>query len=225
MKMTNFINSIPTLKDRWELAQKRTETETQRIVARLGENNTITSTFNAYGTINNDMLMSLNQYVSNTENKTLEVNVNSYGGDFVAGVGIYNTLRNDGRPVITNNMGLAASAASIIYLAGEERNAFEQSTVMMHNARMITAGGAKQLRRDADKMETIDKQIEEIVSNRTTIKREQMLEMFENDTFVDAKDQVELGITNTIIPTNKQFDNKTIRDEILAVMKEQYFKE
>ncbi|NCP40670.1 MAG: Clp protease ClpP, partial [Rhodoferax sp.] len=66
--------------------------------------------------------------------RDITVNLNSPGGDFFEGVAIYNLLRQHQAKVTVNVMGLAASAASIIAMAGDDINMGEGSFLMIHNA-------------------------------------------------------------------------------------------
>lgn len=88
---------------------------------------------------------------------TLYVRIHSPGGRASDGVAIGNLLRNHKAKVITVVDGLAASAASVIAIAGDEIVMCPGSQMMLHDASVATYGNAAQLRRDA---EWIDKQSE-----------------------------------------------------------------
>lgn len=62
------------------------------------------------------------------------IHINSGGGDMYAGVSIYNRLRELGAEIVTVCDGLAASAASVIFMAGDVRRVFAGSNVMIHSA-------------------------------------------------------------------------------------------
>lgn len=86
---------------------------------------------------------------------TLYVRIHSPGGSAGDGVAISNLLRNHRANVVTVVDGLAASAASVIAIAGDEVVMCPGSQMMIHDASLWTGGNAAQLRRDAD---WIDKQ-------------------------------------------------------------------
>ena len=88
---------------------------------------------------------------------TLYVRIHSPGGRAGEGVAIGNLLRNHKATVVTVVDGLAASAASVIAIAGDEVVMCPGSQMMLHDASMATWGNAAQLRRDA---EWINKQSE-----------------------------------------------------------------
>lgn len=62
------------------------------------------------------------------------IHINSGGGDMYAGVSIYNRLRELGGEIVTVCDGLAASAASVIFMAGDVRRVFAGSNIMIHSA-------------------------------------------------------------------------------------------
>ncbi|HEC0958195.1 TPA: Clp protease ClpP, partial [Klebsiella pneumoniae] len=72
--------------------------------------------------------------------KDVVVNINSPGGDFFEGVAIYNLLREHPGRVTVQVMGLAASAASVIAMAGDEILMGDGSFLMIHNAWAVAIG-------------------------------------------------------------------------------------
>lgn len=62
------------------------------------------------------------------------IHINSGGGDMYAGVSIFNRLRELGAEIVTVCDGLAASAASVIFMAGDIRRVFAGSNIMVHSA-------------------------------------------------------------------------------------------
>lgn len=80
----------------------------------------------------------------------ITVRLNSPGGDSIQGVAIGNLLRNHKATVTVVVDGLAASAASIIAIAGDEVVMSPGSQMMIHDPWFFTMGNAKELRQDAD---------------------------------------------------------------------------
>ena len=64
---------------------------------------------------------------------SVDVEINSPGGDVFAGLAIYNGLRNSGKKINVKVLGLAASAASLIAMAGDTIEMPENSFMMIHN--------------------------------------------------------------------------------------------
>lgn len=80
----------------------------------------------------------------------ITVRLNSPGGDAIQGVAIANLLRNHKASVTVVVDGLAASAASVIAIAGDEVVMSPGSQLMVHDPWFYTVGNAKELRQDAD---------------------------------------------------------------------------
>ena len=91
--------------------------------------------------------------------KDLNIYINSPGGDVFAGVAIYNMLkRYSGKKEVYVD-GLAASAASIIAMAGDTINIPENAYLMIHNAWTVVWGNAKELLKEVELLENIDNTI------------------------------------------------------------------
>jgi len=73
------------------------------------------------------------------------VHINSPGGDFFEGVAIYNQLRSHPAPVTVHVLGLAASAASIIAMAGDTIHMGEGAFLMIHNAHSLAIGNVSSI--------------------------------------------------------------------------------
>lgn len=71
---------------------------------------------------------------------SITVHINSVGGDLYAGIAIYNRLKSLPANVVTINDGLAASAGSIIFQAGNTRKVHPGSNIMVHQAMGLLIG-------------------------------------------------------------------------------------
>src|SRR5690606_10773199 len=125
------------------------------------------------------------------------VPINSLGGDVFAANAIFNELMRHELPVETRVDGVAASAASLIFMAGDERIMPENATLMVHNAWTIAAGTADELR---DTAEMMDKVREGIVSayRRSGQSEESVVEMMDATTWMTALDAQALGFCTAI---------------------------
>lgn len=98
---------------------------------------------------------------------TLTVRLNSPGGDYFEGVAIYNALRNHAAQVVVQVDGLAASAASVIAMAGDRLVMGRGTQLMIHNARTLAMGTAPDLRATADLLAKIDGDIAEFYAAKS----------------------------------------------------------
>lgn len=123
-------------------------------------------------------------------NKDVVVNLNSPGGDAFEGIAIYNLLRAHPAKVTVNVLGLAASAASIIAMAGDQINMGLGSLMMVHNAWGVTVGNRHDLRDAASRLEEIDAALADIYEARTGVKRAEIVKLMDAETFMGASDAV-----------------------------------
>jgi ATP-dependent Clp protease protease subunit len=121
------------------------------------------------------------------------VRVNSPGGVADEGIAIYNALKRYPGGVDTHNDALAASAASIVFLAGENRYAGQGSRFMIHRALTIDIGNASQLRKTADTLETYDSSLVEIYSEYMSESPEEILALMEAESWYGVDAAVEHG--------------------------------
>lgn len=92
------------------------------------------------------------------------IRINSPGGVADEGIAIYNAIKRYSAGADTVVDALAASAASVIALAGDKRTTSSGARWMIHRALTIEMGNASQLRKTADTLETYDQSIVEIYS-------------------------------------------------------------
>ena len=125
--------------------------------------------------------------------KPVVVNLNSPGGDFFEGVAIYNLLRMHSAKVTVNVMGIAASAASVIVMAGDEINMGEGAHLMIHNAWTVVAGNRHDMMEAAAYLEPFDNAMRDMYAARTGIDAKEVASMMDGETFISASDAVAKG--------------------------------
>lgn len=95
------------------------------------------------------------------------VNVNSPGGSYFEGAAIYTLLQQYSGKVIVNVLGVAASAASVIAMAGDEIRISPAAGIMIHNAQAMIGGDRHDMEDAADTLGGIDQAIRNIYAART----------------------------------------------------------
>lgn len=125
------------------------------------------------------------------------VSINSPGGNVFDAFAIYNALMRHKLPVETRADGVAASAASLVFMAGDERIMPENAILMAHNAWIITAGTADELRNTAEMM---DKARDGIVAayRRSGLADEKIIELMDATTWMDALEAQSMGFCTLI---------------------------
>ena len=127
----------------------------------------------------------------------IDVYINSDGGEVSAATAIYSQLRAHKAKINTYVDGIAASAASLIFMAGDRRIMREASILMIHNPGMFAYGNSQKLRTTAD---FLDKLKEAVLTayNRAEISEEEISKMMDDETWLTAVDALEKGFATEI---------------------------
>ena len=140
--------------------------------------------------------------------KNVTVHINSPGGDVMAGAEIYSALREhslSGRGNVTVIVtALAASAASIVAMAGDRILMHPVAYMMIHNPWTIAMGDAKELRKTAKVLDEISEGLISAYQTRTGKDRDELKKMLENTTWMSAVTCVEEGFADEIIGSGTQ---------------------
>lgn len=136
--------------------------------------------------------------------KPVSVMMNSPGGDVFEGLAIYNALRAHPAKVTINVLGLAASAASIIAMAGDEIVMGLGSQMMVHRSWGATVGNANDHLAASDILDGIDRSLTEIYVARTGLSDAKVLSYLDgpmkasDGTWFTAKEAVEAGFADRV---------------------------
>lgn len=143
--------------------------------------------------------------VLNNADGDVEVDIASGGGSVFAASEIYTMLKAYSGKVVVNIQGLAASAASVIAMAGDEVNMSPTSQMMIHKASTISMGNADDLDHDSKMLDVTDQSIVNAYENKTGLKRDDILQMMAKETWMTAQDAVDKGFAdNVAVDTSAQ---------------------
>lgn len=131
--------------------------------------------------------------------RDVTVNVNSPGGDFFEGVAIYNLLREHKAKVTVRVMGLAASAASVIAMAGDEIQMGNGAFLMVHNAWAVAIGNRHDMKDAAAHLEPFDAAMAQVYASRTGKTVEAMAALMDKETWIGASQAVADGFATGLI--------------------------
>lgn len=140
------------------------------------------------------------------------VNINSPGGDYFEGLAIYNLLREHKGRVTVKILGIAASAASVIAMAGDEVQIARAGFLMIHNAWVSTSGDRHQLRDTADWLEPFDATAADIYAVRTGISVTDLGVMLDKETWIGGAEAVEKGFADAMLASDQLTDDPNARD-------------
>ena len=130
----------------------------------------------------------------------LTVRINSPGGNFFDGNTIYNYLRSIKPKVTVRIDGVAASAASIIAMAGDRIEMPENAMLFIHNPWMWAAGDAATMRKAANDLDQMRDSAAGTYLRRTgdKLSRTELLAMLDAGTWLSAKDAVKYGLADAV---------------------------
>lgn len=123
----------------------------------------------------------------------ITVRINSEGGSVFDGIAIYNAIRNHGAKITTRVEGIAASMASVLVLAGDERLIADAGFVMMHNAWTWVDGESGDLRKAADVLDKLNEQLAAIYSDRLGKSAEEVRAIMDAETWWNADEAISHG--------------------------------
>lgn len=135
--------------------------------------------------------------------KNIDVRINSEGGDVFDGRTIYSLLVDHKANIIVHVDGLAASAASLIAMAGNEINIAEGAFIMIHNAWTVAMGGAIDLRKSADLLDQINGTILDTYAARTKQSKDKIKQWMDDETWFNGPDAVKNGFADETVENLK----------------------
>lgn len=127
------------------------------------------------------------------------VDINSPGGDFFEGVAIYNLLRQDPRKVTVRIISLAASAASVIAMAGDEVQIGRAGFLMVHNAWVVAVGNRHDLAEAAETMEPFDAAMAAVYAEKAGVDRAKAAKWMDDETWFNGEDAVAAGLADAFL--------------------------
>ena len=132
---------------------------------------------------------------------SITVHINSVGGDMYAGIAIYNRLKGLAAKVTTINDGLAASAGSLIFMAGDTRKVNAGSNLMIHGAAGFLYGyyQVQDLAAIKKQLEAHNKAGINIYAEATGRDKDSIKSMVDKETWLTGADAVEAGFAHEVI--------------------------
>jgi ATP-dependent Clp protease protease subunit len=127
------------------------------------------------------------------------VNINSGGGDFFEGLAIHTLLSEYEGEVTVNVIGLAASAASIIALAGNKVNIAKSGFIMIHNAWTMAIGNSEDMQIVADMLSKFDVSMMKLYAKATGLDEKQIKKMMSEETWLTGDDAIEMKFAHSLL--------------------------
>lgn len=134
--------------------------------------------------------------------------INSPGGDCVAAAQIYNMLMEYKGDVTVKIDGIAASAASVIAMAGTKVLMSPVSMLMIHNPMTIAFGNAGEMEKAIAMLDEVKESIINAYEIKTRMSRAKLSHLMDAETWMDANKAVELGFADDIIKRSETTDTQ-----------------
>jgi|TARA_Y100000310_G_C20702427_1_gene831104 ATP-dependent protease ClpP protease subunit len=158
-----------------------------------------------FGTNSEDVARTLK---NNPNVDTINVDINSFGGSLFDGISIFNQLQESSATVNTSVSGVAASAASLIFMAGDNRTMNIGSFLMIHKPSAFSMANADEMRKTADNLDQFQNSIVDIYDAKADATREEINEMVNAETWLSGSDAVDMGFATQQSETPAQVENK-----------------
>ncbi|MDU3664006.1 head maturation protease, ClpP-related [Clostridium perfringens] len=166
------------------------------------------------------------------QGEQLEVIINSNGGYVDEGSEIYTLLKDYNGEVVIKIVGMAASAASVIAMGGDKVKISPTGRIMIHNAAGGVCGDYRQMEHGAEVLKDCNEAIANAYALKTGMSKEELLDLMNKETFMNAQKAKQLGFVDEIMFDNS---NRLVNDlnsgmlpkdviEKIRNMKEEEFK-
>jgi len=147
---------------------------------------------------------SVSKVIDEANGEDLEVEINSGGGSVFAGSEIYTMLKDYKGHVTVKIVGLAASAASVIAMAGNKVMMSPTAQMMIHNVSTYTSGDYRDMEHSAEVLKSANKTIANAYRLKTGKTQEELLKLMDDETWMTAQKAKELGFIDEIMFDEEQ---------------------
>lgn len=132
--------------------------------------------------------------------KPIAIEINSPGGNYFEGVAIYNLLRRHSQPVTVQILGIAASAASVIAMAGDEIAIAHNAEIMIHEARGLFFGTKSEMKDGYETLGRIDDAMTSTYAARSGRDKGEFDAMIAGkDMYFRGQEAIEAGLADTLM--------------------------
>jgi len=142
----------------------------------------------------------IKEVLQGTESNTpIKLHINSYGGSVFAGLAAYDYIRTSKVPVETIIDGCAASAATIMSVAGAHRSMHASACMLVHQLSGIMWGKFQAMEDDMENSKMLMEKIKNIYRKHTRIPKNKLEDILKRDIWWDAEQCLEYGLVDEII--------------------------
>ena len=142
----------------------------------------------------------------NSGSGDITVWINSPGGDCIAAAQIYNMLMDYKGNVTVKVDGIAASAASVIAMAGTKVLVSPVSMLMIHNPMTVAYGNSAEMQKAIDMLGSVKDSILNAYEIKTGLSRTKLSHLMDAETWMDANKAIELGFADELMQRSAATD-------------------
>lgn len=135
--------------------------------------------------------------------RPVEVQINSPGGDMFEGLAIYNVLREHPQDVTVKIMGMAASAASVIAMAGDTVQIGAASFLMIHNCWVYAAGNRNDMLEVAEYLAPFDQAMADVYAQRSGQKVADCSKWMDAETYMSGSVAIDRGFADELLAADQ----------------------
>lgn len=135
--------------------------------------------------------------------RPVEVQINSPGGDMFEGIAVYNVLREHPQPVAIKVMGMAASAASVIAMAGDTVEIGAASFIMIHNCWVLAMGNRHDMQETAEFLAPFDAAMADVYAARSGQKVADIAKWMDSETYMSGSQAIDRGFADSLLTADK----------------------
>lgn len=194
---------IPKIKNRFEVLNSANTEETDLYMY---------GSISAYSWYDGISSSKVREQLKNVTAKTINVHINSGGGDVFESIAISNLLKNHSATIVVHIDGLAASGASVIAMVADKIVMPKNTMMMIHKAWTYAAGNAEGLRKVADRLDKIDNAVTESYTSRFVGEKSELESLLAEETWLTAEECKTFGFCDEIsdeivIPDDNEEDD------------------
>ncbi|MGG3673813.1 head maturation protease, ClpP-related [Bacillus nitratireducens] len=183
------VMEIPKIKNRFEVLNSANTEEADLYMY---------GSISAYSWYDGISSSKVREQLKNITAKTINVHINSGGGDVFESIAISNLLKNHSANIVIHIDGLAASGASVIAMAADKIVMPKNTMMMIHKAWTYAAGNAEGLRKVADRLDKIDTAVTESYTSRFVGEKSELETLLAEETWLTAEECQTFGFCDEI---------------------------
>ncbi len=149
----------------------------------------------------------------NAEDGDVMVWINSPGGNVFTAAEIYTMLKDYAGTVTVRIASIAASAASVVAMAGERVEMSPTALLMIHDPSTIAMGNTKDMERAITTLNEVKESIINAYAAKTGLRHNRIAELMSNETWMNAKKAVDLGFADEVLFEDKKAPEKESPEE------------